>query len=173
MDTRDVDVLYAYNRWANACVLRAVGALDPEQLRRDLGTSYGSVLGTIAHIVWGEWRWLARWQGLGGPLGTDPRSCPNLSSLRQQWMVVARAQRAFLRTLDLAALARPMTYENPPGVRWTYPLGEMLRHVVNHSTYHRGQVTTLLRQLRATAVPTDYLVFLDEGAPDTDLGMDV
>jgi uncharacterized damage-inducible protein DinB len=57
------------------------------------------------------------------------------------------------------------THDPADGTPWTYPLWQMLQHLVNHSTYHRGQVTTLLRQLGAGAVATDFLVFIDEQPP--------
>ncbi|HYV42997.1 MAG TPA: DinB family protein [Thermoanaerobaculia bacterium] len=57
------------------------------------------------------------------------------------------------------------SYVNVKGETWPYPLHEMLVHVVNHSTYHRGQVATMLRQLGKTPLSTDYLVLLD-GVPE-------
>jgi uncharacterized damage-inducible protein DinB len=85
-------------------------------------------------------------------------------------MVLERSQGEFLAGLTDAALGLPVSYENPPGRVWTYSLGQMLRHVVNHSTYHRGQVITLLRQLGAAAVATDLLVFVDEQGEAGDPG---
>jgi len=70
--------------------------------------------------------------------------------------------REYLNGLEDATLKQPLTYVNFKGERWTYPLGETVFHVVNHQTYHRGQVTTLLRQLGATAPWVDYLVKLDD-----------
>ena len=61
-------------------------------------------------------------------------------------------------------MARAVSYVNVKGETWTYRLEEMLVHLVNHSTYHRGQVATMLRQLGKTPEPTDYLLFLDGGA---------
>ena len=55
-----------------------------------------------------------------------------------------------------------MSYENLQGVRWEYSLAEMMQQLVNHSSYHRGQVAVLLRQLGQKPLPTDFLVFLDE-----------
>ena len=71
----------------------------------------------------------------------------------------------FVQAVRATDLRRSITYENPPGTRWSYRLEEMLRHVVNHSSYHRGQVASLLRQHGLTPPPTDYLVFFDDGLP--------
>lgn len=162
MNTRDIQLLYAYNRWANERVLRAAALLADHQLRRDLGSSFSSVWGTLVHIVWGEWLWLGRWQELASGPGPSPKTCLDLGALGQRCVEIATAQRVFVASLSEAALERTLSYENPPGVVWTYPLGQMLQHVVNHSTYHRGQVTTMLRQLGASAVATDFLVYIDE-----------
>ncbi len=125
----------------------AASDLGRDRLGRSLGTSHGSVYGTLVHIVWGEWLWLGRWQRLRASDGQDPRQCNDLPALRSRWAHVETDQRRFVDRLTDDALAQPISYDNPPGVLWTYPLSEMVRHMVNHSTYHRGQLTTLLRQL--------------------------
>lgn len=154
--------LYAYNRGANARSLGAAAALSPEQLQRDLGTSHRSVLGTLTHILWAEWRWLGRWTAPAPAPDPHPLACTDLPALVVRWREVERAQGAFIDGLSDEALGVLRTYENPPGTAWTYPLWQMMQHLVNHSTYHRGQVTTLLRQLGASAPATDLLVFVDE-----------
>jgi uncharacterized damage-inducible protein DinB len=165
VDSRDIRFLYAYNRFANARTLRAAAVLGPEQLQRGMGTSHCSVFGTLAHILWAEWRWLGRCLAPAPAPGPDPLLCADLPALAARWGDLERAQAEFLGRLPEAALQEPRTYENPPGTPWTYPLWQMLQHLVNHSTYHRGQVTTLLRQLGARAEATDLLVFVDEGEP--------
>ena len=163
MDPQGIRLLYAYNRWANARTLAAVTGLTAEQLTRDLGTSHRSVFGTLAHILWSEWRWLGRWLAPAPAPGPDPLVCEDLAGLQARWRELERAQQTFVDRVTDAGLVRPITDETPLGTPWTYPLEQMLQHVVNHSTYHRGQVTTLVRQLGAMPVPTDFLVFIDEG----------
>ena len=65
----------------------------------------------------------------------------------------------FLRSLSDDALARPVPYTLLNGTRGEQTLGDLLTHVVNHSTYHRGQVATMLRQVGAAPPATDFLVF--------------
>jgi uncharacterized damage-inducible protein DinB len=162
MTAEDIRLLYGYNRWANARALDAAGALATGQVHQDLGTSHRSVFGTLAHIVWAEWRWLGRWLAPAPVPREDPLGCADLPGLRARWSALERSQSAFLRAATDAELRRPISYENPPGRTWTYPLGWMMLQVVLHSTYHRGQVTALVRQLGAAAVATDFLVFIDE-----------
>lgn len=161
MTPSQVELLYAYNRWANGRLLAVAATLRHELLIRDLGASYASVWGTLGHILWAEWLWLGRW--LEPPCtGSNPLECSELGALRMRWAEIERQQLEFLRRLTAAELDRRISYENPPGTRWTYTLRQMLQHVVNHSTYHRGQVAAMLRQLGAVPPPTDYLVFFDE-----------
>jgi uncharacterized damage-inducible protein DinB len=162
MDIQDIEFLYAYDRWANAKLLAAAGDLSVEQLHRNLGSSHSSVFGTLLHIMWGEWRWIGRWGAPTPGPGPDPSTCESLAALRARWSEIERAQAAFVAQLSGRALAAPLSYENPPGKTWTYPLGQALQHLANHSTYHRGQVTTMLRQLGAAPMATDLLVFVDE-----------
>ncbi len=162
MDIENVKFLYAYNRWANDKTVGAAGALNAEQLHRNQGSSHRSVFGTLVHILWAEWRWLGRWIAPALGPGPDPSTCKSFDALCSRWAEIERAQAAFLAGLSASALAAPLSYENPPGTSWTYPLGQTLQHLVNHSSYHRGQITTLLRQLGAAPVATDLLVFVDE-----------
>ncbi len=161
MNIRDIHQLYKFNRWANAQLLDGAAAFSVDDLTRDLGCSHRSILGTFAHILWGEWRWLARWQGLP-TAGRWPVHWADLAALRGRWTLVEQEQETFIAALRDADLSRPVTYENPEGVPWTYPLQEMMYHIVNHSTYHRGQITSMLRQLNGRPVATDYLVFMDQ-----------
>lgn len=157
-------VLLAYGVWANRRLLRAAGALPDPILDRDLGVSHQSVLGTLRHIAWGEWLWLARWRE-SAPRGNDPRAAPTLAALGTRWTEIGREQLEFMQAVRDPDLRRSITYENPPGTPWSYRLEEMVRHVANHSTYHRGQVAMLLRQLGYPPPATDYLVFFDDGLP--------
>ncbi len=163
MTVSDILELYRYNRWANAQALDATSVLANEQLHKNLGTSHGSVFGTLLHILWGEWRWLGRWQG-SAPPGPDPLETADFQELRQRWSAFVPLQEAFLGTLREPDLGRVISYQNPPGTTWSYALSHMLQHVVNHSTYHRGQVAALLRQLGVAPHASDFLVFFDMSA---------
>jgi uncharacterized damage-inducible protein DinB len=79
---------------------------------------------------------------------------------------VESEQQAFLKSLTDELLEKCVSYENLQGERWEYSLAHMMQHLVNHSSYHRGQVVTLLRQLGQTPPTTDFLVFIDEGASE-------
>jgi uncharacterized damage-inducible protein DinB len=158
----EITELYAFNRWANGRVLGAVEALDAEQLDRDLGSSFPSVRGTLTHALGAEWIWLRRWKG------TSPTGLPadwdlaTLDAIRGRWAEVEREQAEFVDALGPADLERVVEYRNTKGDPFASRMGDMLRHVVNHSTYHRGQVITMLRQLGAAGVTTDFILYCRE-----------
>jgi uncharacterized damage-inducible protein DinB len=151
--------LIEFNRWATARVLDAVAELPAEDFTRALGSSFPSVRDTLVHVMSAEWVWLARCTG------TSPTAMPeewkqlDLATLRTTWDGVHAALRAFVDGLDDAALDRAHHYRNLAGQAATSLLAQILRHVVNHSTYHRGQVVTMLRQLGAAAPATDLIAF--------------
>jgi uncharacterized damage-inducible protein DinB len=166
MDIQEIQTLYAYNRWANRRLLKAARQVDWQDSTRDLRTSYGSVRGTLVHIVWGEWLWLRRWRGESPRRMFVPEDFPDWTTLESRWSAVESEQQAFLKCLTDELLEKCVSYENLQGERWEYSLAHMMQHLVNHSSYHRGQVVTLLRQLGQTPPTTDFLVFIDEGAPE-------
>ena len=94
-------------------------------------------------------------------MGADPLGCGELAALRSRWAELAADQREFVNRVTAADLGRRISYINDAGERWTYTLADMLRHVVNHGTYHRGQVATMLRRLGVAPPNTDYLTYVD------------
>lgn len=155
----EIEDLYAYNRWANHRILDAASALSTEAFAKDLGSSFPSVRDTLVHILSSEWVWLSRWRGHSPSGAPDSWDVSTLEGVRSQWTAVEQDQRAYISELTAAMLGRSIAYRTTKGEPFEQPLGQMLRHVVNHSTYHRGQVVTLLRQLGAEAVSTDLIVF--------------
>lgn len=162
--------LFAYNCWATGRILDAAAALDDAALTRDLNSSFPSVLDTLAHVLAAEWVWLRRWHGEspgGAPTAWDRSS---VDGIRAAWEEVDAEREAFLARLDDDALARTVDYRDLSGRAWTSRMDEMLRHVVNHSTYHRGQVVTMLRQLGATPPATDLIAYYRMSAAATGSG---
>ncbi len=109
----------------------------------------------------GEWIWLMHWKGLSPQAVPNSVDLPSLISLKVKWVEVERDQMDFIGKVTDESLETVIAYVNAKGETWKYPLWQMLQHVVNHSSYHRGQVATLLRQLGAAPAPTDLLVFFD------------
>jgi len=161
----DIAKLFAYGRWATARTLESVEALGPEELGRPVGGSFGSVQSTLAHLYGADWVWLERWNGRSPASLPAAQEAADFAALRSKWEGVLEAHRVFVESLPPARLNEPLSYVNFAGKNLTYPLGEVLVHVANHGTYHRGQIATLLRQLGKTPVSTDYLDLRPAGAP--------
>jgi uncharacterized damage-inducible protein DinB len=161
MDVKEIKQLFDYSEWANAQVLDAAARLTAEEFTRDLGNSFPSVRDTLAHVLFAEWVWLRRWLGESPRAWKGESQFADVASLRAELAEVAQERAQLLDTLADDALARVVAYTNTKGEEWRYTLGSMMRHVVNHSTYHRGQVTTMLRQLGAHAPSTDLLLYED------------
>jgi len=157
--------LFAYGRWANGKTLESLAPLTQEEIERSVGGSFGSVGGTLRHLLAADWVWLERFHGRSPRSLQDARPPMALAELGETWRAIQQGHERLIEGLSAQRLEEKLTYVNFAGQTWTYPLGEALVHVANHGTYHRGQVVTLLRQLGKTAIPTDYLRFLDAGSP--------
>lgn len=151
--------LYAYHRWANARVLDAASELDAEAFTREVESSFPSVQKTLIHMLAADWVWLQRWNGTSPTAMPDGWAGVEFPGLRTAWAELEAAQTAFVEALTEADLDRPLAYHNTAGIAAEQPLWQLLRHVVNHGTYHRGQVTTLLRQVGGTPPGTDLVLF--------------
>jgi uncharacterized damage-inducible protein DinB len=169
MTKDDIQLLYEYDRWANNRVLQAVSALSAEQFTRDLGGSYRSVRDTLVHIIGGEWIWLAYWKepspspafltDLRTRRGAlfEPEAFPNFVAVQLKWAEVEEEQTEFVNRITTESLETMLPFRKTQ-VR----LAHLMQHVANHSTYHRGQVALMMRQLGAEPVATDFHVFLVE-----------
>ena len=157
----EISKLFGYNRWANARMLEQVSGLTAEEYERQLGGSFPSVRETLAHIYAAEWIWLERWLGRSPRALPTGQQVPTLELLKEKWGAVESACRDFVEGPAASRLAEVIRYVNVKGETWEYPLSELFVHVVNHSSYHRGQAAAMLRQLGKTPLSTDYLVFLD------------
>jgi uncharacterized damage-inducible protein DinB len=166
MNIEQLRSLFAYNQWANGRLLDAAAHLKAEDFTRELKASHGSVRGTLVHIVFGEWDWLRLW--LGEPAKDiaqrepPPEAFPDVATLRLEWATIVRDQQAFIETLNDERLNAAFSFENFQGEQSAFALADTMQHVLNHSSYHRGQVVTLLRQLGHTPPGSDFLIFLLE-----------
>jgi uncharacterized damage-inducible protein DinB len=160
-----IRTLIEYNYWARDRVLVSAEQLPPEQLTRSLGSSFASVLDTLVHIHFAEWIWHQRWLGTSPTTGPDKSGLVSIAALRDAWNPLESQIRTFVESLDAAELERVIEYKSMNGQPGASPYWQMIVHLVNHGSYHRGQVATLLRQLGATpAQSTDMIVFFRENA---------
>lgn len=147
--------LYDFNRWANVHFLDALDELSDEEFERELGGSFPSVASTLLHLLGAEWVWLARWKGSSPTSFPDATGLGSVAAVRGRWDRLWQEQREYLDTLDEEAVLAELPYVRMDGSRHVQPLHEQLRHVVNHGTYHRGQLAMMLRMLGRVPPTTD------------------
>lgn len=140
----------------------AIATLTPEQLTKDLGSSFPSVGLTAAHMVAGEWIWLQRWLGISNSAFPEWARSTDIADLRRRLTDVESQRSSFINALDDQAILVPRHYKLMNGTEDHQPLDVMVTHVVNHATYHRGQVATMFRQLGLKPVGTDFITFARE-----------
>jgi uncharacterized damage-inducible protein DinB len=164
MTIEDFRLLYDYNAWADHRTLESCKDLTEEQFTRDLGSSFRSVRDTLVHIMLVEWLWLERWHGRS-PMSYPPNTeYANLDSVRTRWSQIERDLLDYIASLTVEEVQRVVHHKTTAGVPQVAPLWQMLQHLMNHGTYHRGQAATLLRQLGAKPIATDLIAFYRERA---------
>jgi len=160
MTLQDLRTMLDYHYWARDRLLDALQAVAPEQLKRDLGSSFKSIHETIVHTYSAEWAWHSRWQGTSPTALLPADQFPDLAAVRDAWTELEAKLRAFVDGLGESGIERVFEYKLLSGQAGATPFWQMLQHVVNHASYHRGQVTTMLRQLGAApAKPMDMIAF--------------
>jgi uncharacterized damage-inducible protein DinB len=174
MNRDDIQLLYEYDRWANSRVLQAASALSAEQFTRDLGGSFRSVRDALVHIIGGEWGWLTYWKetsdspAFSADLWNrhdalfNPEAFPNVAAVRLKWAEVEKEQTEFVNRLTNEALEKML-----PVRKTQVRLVHLMLHLANHSTYHRGQVALMMRQLCAEPLATDFHLFLVESRSES------
>jgi uncharacterized damage-inducible protein DinB len=149
MDYGTLQTLLDYHYWARDRVLAAAEALTPEQFSRNLGNSFPSVRDTLVHLFSADWVWCTRWEGETPQAMLDPAIFPDVATLRAAWTDHERRVRAILAQLGENGVTKTIEYRTFNGLAQAQPFWQLLQHLVNHGSYHRGQVTTMLRQLGA------------------------
>jgi uncharacterized damage-inducible protein DinB len=162
MNLVTIQQLFAYNAWANQRTIAGCESISNEQFLQQVGGSFGSVRNTLAHIMDVEWLYHERWNGRAPSAFPKAENYGDLSQIRARWKTIDADVIYFVQALSADDISQVLEFRNIKGVVLTHPLWETMQHMVNHSTYHRGQVTTLLRQLGGTAQATDMLLFFRE-----------
>jgi uncharacterized damage-inducible protein DinB len=162
MNLHDIKQLVAFNQWANRIFFDALEQLPADQYGRDMQSSHGGIHGTLAHLVGVERGWLSRWRQQPGTAAADLRQLTSLADLRAAWEHVCMEMNQFLDSLDDQKLQETLSAQSMAGlVTATY--WQMIQHVVDHSSYHRGQIVTMLRQLGVTPPSTGMMRFHRDG----------
>lgn len=147
-----------YSAWASARLLDAVAALPAAELERDFGTADKSVIGTLAHTYGGDRVWLARVRG-DAPQRLPGAEIHDLPRLREAWLGIGADWKTWAAPLSDEDFQQAISYHDLKGNPWTTPLWQVVLHVVNHASHHRGQAAGFLRSLGHTPPPLDLIAY--------------
>jgi uncharacterized damage-inducible protein DinB len=168
-----IGLLATYNQWMNAKLYAAASELPEVELLADRQAFFGSILGTLNHLVVGDTLWLQRFaehpanypalapiRGLAKPTSLDQQLFSDFKSLTEhrQWLDTLIC--TWVATLTEPELNHALSYSNSQGVAANKAFFSLLMHFFNHQTHHRGQVTTLLSQAGVTVGVTDLLALI-------------
>jgi uncharacterized damage-inducible protein DinB len=147
----------SYTAWASRRLLDAASNLTADELNRDFGTANSSVINTLIHIYSADKVWLDRVQGKS-PESFTSRENPTVPSLHTAWLAVHEGWSRWAGALKPSSPETDISYFDLKRKEWRQPLWQIVLHVVNHGTHHRGQVSGFLRSLGHTPPGID-LVF--------------
>ena len=151
--------LYEYNRWAHERTLESASQVSPVDYARETGGSFPSLRATLEHMLAAEVVWLSRWEGHSLGDRPDYGGCSDASELRSIWLSFWKRQFAFLNSLRDDDLIQPVSIRTRTGIETVQSLSDTMTHVVNHSSYHRGQAAGQLRLLGGVPQSTDYFIY--------------
>jgi len=151
--------LFNYNDWANIKLLNAVGQLEDEEFIRELSSSFTSIRDTMVHILGAEELWLSRWQGVQGRTLLNPDDFPTYASIINPWDDFRKRLNYFLESLKEEDIKQEFKFRNLKGTPYSLILWKQMLHVTNHSSFHRGQVITMLRQLKKLPPSLDLIYY--------------
>lgn len=173
MSSAQVGLLAAYNEWMNAKLYDAAAQLPTDELMAERGAFFGSLFGTLNHLVVADTIWLkriargfARFEALDRardweqPTALDQRLFDDLPAMRQRRAALDEVFKQWAGALVADDLNEVLEYVSMKGVVSRKRLGLVLAHVFNHQTHHRGQATTLLAQAGQDVGVTDLLVLI-------------
>jgi uncharacterized damage-inducible protein DinB len=165
--------LAAYNTWMNERLYAAAAELPAAERQRDLGAFFGSLQRTLGHILLADRVWLARFsgdaerftsrtkEGASIPVTSlDQELYPDYDQLTSERAATDRDIVEFTAALSEERLGEVLRFRTMSGVECEHPLWCVLSHLFNHQTHHRGQATTLLKQLGRDPGSTDLIAFL-------------
>ena len=171
-------LLANYNNRMNQKICDSIKVLSDQDLWADKGAFFGSILGTLNHLMVGDLIWLTRFnqhpnypngftalQGLARfekPFQLTQKLCHSQTDYIGKRLTLDKIIIDLIEELTEEDLSRTLTYTNTKGIRFNKPFSQLLLHLFNHQTHHRGQVTTLLNQLGIDIGETDLLMLIDD-----------
>jgi uncharacterized damage-inducible protein DinB len=153
--------MFEFNRWADERLLAACSQLTDAQYAQQVGGSFPSIRGVVAHLAGAAHAWRTRFEG-GVVTSLLPEA--EVGTVEAAQRLILEAHDVFIREANRPAeeLNQIFTFRSIRGFDVSLPRWALLRHVVNHGTYHRGQIANMMRQVGMAPPSTDYFLWAME-----------
>lgn len=162
MNTKDIQLLYKYNSWANARILNTAANVTHEQFTATASHPHNDLRHTLTHTLFAEWLWRNRWSGQSPSTPFLNEDFPTFAALKSRWEEENTALDKFLASLTDEKLNSIFQYKTIKGVTHENVLWQAMAHVVNHGTQHRSESAAILTELGYSPGDIDLIVFLRE-----------
>jgi uncharacterized damage-inducible protein DinB len=150
----------AYNLWANEEISRSINVLSHDQQHQEIISSFNTLYKTVFHIWRAEKLWMQRLQKEKNINAPPDDFNQSMKALTLTWKQQDQEWLDWVERANNQSLERILTYCNLKGDEFCQPVFLVLHHVFNHSTYHRGQLVTMLRQVGLEKIPsTDFIAW--------------
>jgi len=147
-----------YNLWANERIIKQLQTLSEEQLQREIVSSFSSVVKTVAHVHGAEDVWRQRLHKIQPAHFYKLSDDANAQDELNKWMNATKGLANTILFYDEEQLGETIHYFNIKGEAFGAFRWQMIQHAINHSSYHRGQLVTMMRQLGMTEIPSTDLI---------------
>lgn len=151
----DLFALQDYNLWANRLILVSLVTLTHEEYVRELGGGWPSIRSSLVHLAGATRAWAERFDGRDATVLPVVAEVPALADAARLLNEADERISDCLATLTPERLSAPFTWKNLKGEERTAPLWAVLRHTVNHASYHRGQIAAMIKRLGGMPPATD------------------
>ena len=156
--------VFDYGYWARDKLLAAVTKIPAAEYYAPRPMDYGSIHGTLVHVLGGDSVWYARWHGESPPRLLTPADLPDLATLTDRWAEHEQQVRSYVGGLTDDDLLRAFDYRNTEGRQLRRVLWETMAHLVNHGTNHRSEVAATATQLGHSPGDLDMIVYFGRQA---------
>ena len=153
-----------YLRWADQQSLVASRSVRDDEYYKDQHMSAGSLHKQLVHCMAVQWLWLCRFRGESPERLEDEREHPTRMSVEQRWPLVHSALVDFVGRQSQSALNANVTYHDTRGESHTIPLRDMILNLIDHGSYHRGQINTMIKRAGGTPFAINYRIYAMEKA---------
>ena len=150
--------LITYNTWANRKIAEQVEGLPNELFSKEVGGSFPSIKLTLIHLLESDWLWMNRWNGI--PCADIPAgwSITDASSIINLWTPIQNEIEERVKEIGHNQ-HKEISFITKKGDPYSLPSLDIVIHLTNHGTYHRGQIANMIRMLGEKPPSTDYFIF--------------